>query len=378
MYSFSTYIEYTLMTRHYAYVPGIGGFLLREIDASYKNHIYTPSHYEVHLNRFLTKNDGMLANAYMEANNLSFEQATSQIQFEVANIKNQLGRNNSYKLGNLGTLTYDSDHHLTLKNAKQIPFDTESYGLNALEIKTWKEIEEDRNKSFGSKKDTAEVVSIPTYWVKRVAAVVALLLCFLVDNNFDKKSNIYEYASLFDSEIVLDKLCPNTPTAQNWDELWETELTLSEVEANTPKEIIEETPKEEIVTEEPKVEIAAQTLNTTTPSKLYYIIIGSCTSSTEAEHFVKKRNSEGYENVGILEKDGRFRLYLKTFTDRAEGEKYLEEVRTTTPFQKAWLLPVRQESLLSFNYKKIDNDQLPMELSYSHKRTERDQGWINT
>lgn len=389
MHQLSTYIEYTLMTRHYAFVPGIGGFLLREVDASYSNHIYTPSHREVHFNRFLTKDDGMLANAYMEADNITYDEALSQIQIEVAQILATLNKKKSFKLGNLGTLTYDSDHHLTIKQAKQYPLDPECYGLYNLNIRPWKELEDKKSNSSNEKR--ADVISIPTYWLQRTAAIIILLLCVLFNVNYDKDVNMYDYASVFDAEIIFDTFAPNTQTSQSWDETWENEKTLSEIEANATinsEEIVnDEQPVAEILPEETAV--ASENKNnleatvtpkpaTVAPSKLYYIIIASCTSAKEAENAVNNRKKDGYENIGILEKDGRFRLYLKSFTDRTEGEKYLQEVRTTTPFQNAWLLPVRQESLLSFNFKNFDNDQLPMELSHPHKRTERDQGWINT
>ncbi len=106
------------MTRHYVFVPGIGGFLLRDIDASYVNGKYLPSHRQVHFNRFLTNDDGMLANTYMEAEGITYDEAMAQIRIEVAQIKSAIERKKSCQLGNLGVLSYDSDHHLVVKNPK--------------------------------------------------------------------------------------------------------------------------------------------------------------------------------------------------------------------------------------------------------------------
>ena len=388
MRQFSTYIEYTLMTRQYVFVPGIGGFLLREADASYSNHRYTPSHREIHFNRFLTKDDGMLANAYMEADNISYEEAISQIQLEVAQIKVALDKKKSFKLGNLGTLAYDSEHHLTIKQPKQYSFYPKNYGLNVLELRPWQEIESAKSKTLRSEEKNANVISIPTFWLKRAAAIIILLACFFINADFNQEENKYDYASVIETDILFGTASPNTSQSKKIsEENWEEEKTLSMIEANAASHILEiekdsEKPITSIVeTNKDSENSSAITIKQTsinTTHKLYYIIIGSCTSLKEAEMIAKKKESLGYENIGILERDNRFRLYLKSFTDRAEGEKYLQEVRTSTPFQKAWLLPVRQESLISFILKNFDNDQLPMELSHSHKRTERDQGWINT
>ena len=388
MRQFSTYIEYTLMTRQYVFVPGIGGFLLREVDASYSNHRYTPSHREIHFNRFLTKDDGMLANAYMEADNISYEEAISQIQLEVAQIKVALDKKQSFKLGNLGTLAYASEHHLTIKQPKLYSFYPENYGLNVLELRPWQEIESAKSKTLRSEEKNANVISIPTFWLKRAAAIIILLACIFFNADFNQEENKYDYASVIETDILFGTASPNTSQSKKIsEENWEEEKTLSMIEANAASHILEiekdtEKPITSIVeTNKDSENSSAITIKQTsinTTHKLYYIIIGSCTSLKEAEMIAKKKESLGYENIGILERDNRFRLYLKSFTDRAEGEKYLQEVRTSTPFQKAWLLPVRQESLISFILKNFDNDQLPMELSHSHKRTERDQGWINT
>lgn len=352
------------MTRHYVFVPGIGGFFLRNVDASYSNKIYTPSHREIHFNRFLTNDDGMLANTYMMAENCSFDEAISQITIEVAYIKSSIEKNKSFELGGLGRLSYDSEHHLTLKNSKHFPLDPESYGLEPLHIHRWKDLENSQSSSVAN----SEVIVIPKYWLQRVAAIVCVLVCLFSNINLSDKSYRIDQAALFDSNILFGNATPNTMTDESWDKQWEEEST----ETNIDKPIL--SVNEPI---EASVNDAGKTTSNLS-NKLYYIIIASCTSMEEAEYFVKKRQKEGFENIGILERDGRFRLYLKSFTDRTTGESYLEEVRTSTPFQKAWLLPVRQESLLSFYLNKLDNDQLPMELSHPHQRTERDQGWINT
>ena len=372
MRNLSTYIEYTLMTRHYAFVPGIGGFLLRDVDASYNNKVFTPSHREVHFNRFLVKDDGMLVNAYMMAEGVSYDEAISQIRIEVASIKSAIEKKKSFELGNLGVLSYDSDHHLVVKNPRHFPLDPDCYGLNSLSIRPWKELEEEKTKKIDIKVNTSDkdtdVISIPKYWMKYAVAVVLIVLCLFANLKFFAGDTIRQsdYASVIDTDILFGNTTPNVNSVNDSEEVWANEVELSSnTVASTETAPVENVSKEVV----PVVK---------SPGKLYYIIIASCTTLKDAERVVRKRESEGYENVGILERDGRFRLYLKTFTDRTEGETFLEQVRVSTPFQSAWLLPVAQESLLSYYLKNIDNDQLPMELSHPYQRTERDQGWINT
>ena len=356
MRNISTYIEYTLMTRHYVFVPGIGGFLLRDIDASYVNGKYTPSHRQVHFNRFLTNDDGMLANAYMEAEGISYDEAMAQIRIEVAQIKSAIEREKSCQLGNLGVLSYDSDRHLVVKNPKHFPLDPDCYGLKPLNNRPWSDAVSytDRDNNTNTIiRQNSEVVSIPKYWIRRAVAVILIILCVFTNMMLpsDKDARQTNIASMINTDILFGNATPNLTIQQD---AWDEEVAI----ANRQPE-----------------EAAVKPV---TAEKLFFVIIASCSTRQDAERALNRKINEGYKNVGILEKDGRFRLYLKSFTVRAEGESFLDEVRVSTPFQTAWLLPVRSDSLLSYNQKNIDNDQLSMELSHPYKRTERDQGWINT
>ena len=386
MRNLSTYIEYTLMTRHYAFVPGIGGFMLRDVDASYAHGKYTPSHREVHFNRFLTTDDGMLANAYMESEGISYDEAITQIRIEVAKINSHIRHNKTYELGNLGILSYDSDHHLIVKYPKHFPLDPDCYGLESLSIRPWMELERQSQQYVIRPK--ADVVAIPKYWLQRAAAVLIFIICFFANtfipsgDKFNRTSN----ASMIDTEVLFGNAVPNVVLPSDLDEEVEAADVMTSAITNTEQELV---PEANAIFEVPEscnnkpasgiIPLQRSVVqNTDSDEKVFFIIIASCTTLADAQRAAKKKLAEGYDNVGILEKDGRFRLYLKSFAIRAEGESYLDEVRVSTPFQTAWLLPVRQGSLLSYNQKNIDNDQLPMELSHPYKRTERDQGCINS
>ncbi len=387
MRNLSTYIEYTLMTQHYVFVPGIGGFMLRDVDASYANGKYVPSHREVRFNRFLTNDDGMLANTYMESEGITYDEAITQIRIEVAKINSHIRRHKSYELGNLGILSYDSDHCLVVKYPKHFPLDPDCYGLEPLSIHPWTEREKHSQQYVFRPK--ADVVAIPKYWLQRAAAVLIIIAC-LFANTFispGDKSNKTTNASMFDTEILFGNAVPNVASVADLDneEAVIADVTSEEfdvvgqepaVEAmNTfvvPESCSNKTASDEIPIQRTVVN------NNGSNERIFFIIIASCSTLADAQRAAKKKLAEGYGNIGIIEKDGRFRLYLKSFAIRAEGESYLDEVRVSTPFQTAWLLPVRQGTLLSYNQKNIDNDQLSMELSHPNKRTERDQGSINS
>ena len=217
------------MTRHYVFVPGIGGFLLRDIDASYVNGKYTPSHRQVHFNRFLTNDDGMLANAYMEAEGISYDEAMAQIRIEVAQIKSAIERKKSCQLGNLGVLSYDSDRHLVVKNPKHFPLDPDCYGLEPLNIRPWSDVvsSTDRdNDTISIIRQNSEVVSIPKYWIRRAVAVILIILCVFTNMMLpsDKDARQTNIASMINTDILFGNATPNLTIQQ---EAWEEEVAIA-------------------------------------------------------------------------------------------------------------------------------------------------------
>ena len=111
----------------------------------------------------------------------------------------------------------------------------------------------------------------------------------------------------------------------------------------------------------------------TKPQKYYLIIVCSCTTQEDAEYQMHRLEKLGYNGLGILPRDGRYRIFINTFDVKTDAETYLNALRENKTFADAWLLAVRPESL-SLIIKNKDNDQLPMELSHLNKSAERDQG----
>lgn len=385
----SAYIEYLLMTQHYAFLPGLGGFVLAEHEAALrKGMILAPSR-TVQFNRFMTHDDGLLANIIMEDTGMNYDEVMQRIRHEVASMLNQVQHSGRCQLGHLGQLFSDEECHIAFRPADTQRIDPLHYGHENLTIRPWQQIEAE-NKAVSTPivametRHKSDVIEVPRYWFHR-AAIILLIVCFFFGNLMTGSDNATRnYAKMFNPESLIGQF--STLESQSWDENWE-----SEEYAEPTAEVLAEVPVETPIAKVPAVEMPAvadsqPVATAASTSKLYYIIIASTTDQEEAQRVLKRFAKKGYENIGIIERDGRLRLYIDNFAVKSDAEARLREVRQIDIFEKAWLLPVKctvaNESVLSLIdwtplqliIKEKDNDHLSMELSHLNPTAERDQG----
>lgn len=405
MRSISTYIEYLLMTRHYAFLPGLGGFVMAEHEAKISGRRLLSPGRTVQYNRFMTHDDGLLANVIMEDTGVGYNEAMLFIHHEVTAMLNRVQHEGRCPLGHLGQLFTDEDCHIAFRPADTQHIDPMYYGRENIEVRSWREIEAERHPATvtpvvelkRSRKD--DVIEVPRYWLHR-AAIILLVVIFFFGNLVTGSHDGGNYASMFDAEAIIGHFSTLEP--QSWDDSWESETAATEALASleavapaaeaVPAEVeaaaVEAAPEPAFTpapapaVAETIVPEAAPVVNTV---KLYYIIIASTTDQAEAQRTLKKFAKKGYDNIGIIERDGRLRLYIDNYPVKSDAEAALNELRKNELFEKAWLLAVKAtqtSSVLSLDewtplqliIKEKDNDHFTMELSHLNQPAERDQG----
>lgn len=387
----STYIEFLLMTRHYAFVPGLGGFMFQEEPSRMMlgGRLMPPLRL-LKYSRLMDHDDGMLANVIMRAEGLSYDEANQSIRLSVADVLNSVQHEGRCALGRLGFIFADEDCHIAFRAADQVDQDPVYYGMAQLNVRSWRD--EERIRRGGSvvsatdkpKKPVIKrgegIVELPFRWLLR-AAVIALVVTFVLVKFMPWGGSANEnanYANLVDTGLFHHDAGISAAPIEEQAPL-ATDIT---------KEDKTETPSANTTTAPTEAndgasahEIQSQPVQKTTrkalanSGKTYLIIVGSCETRDGAERLIRRLERKGYDGLEILERDGRFRVYIEQFAAKAEAVSYLNDLRATTTFSDAWLLAVRGEAHpLSYNIKNKDNDQLPMELSHLNRTTERDQG----
>lgn len=429
MKRFATYIEYLLMTRHYVFVPGIGGWMLHEIPAKVvcdtaegENSCVAPRFrlvpptQEIRFNRFMSCDDGMLVNAYMEAEGLSYDEASALIRHEVGVILGYLKQDGSYKLGSMGTLHFDEECHLSFTPLTSSLASLNHFGFEEEDFVTLPVVDATETNDAVREKEQEDTIIIPIKktWLKRVAVIALVLCCFFANFTPNSVRVAEQYASLLDHDILVGKRKPNVDITHPWeanisnDEEETLVGDISDIEQFVAAcgatdsvrllstEMLPTQKSSEVVLAEEKHSIALPVQNiwqhtkgtgleATTKSDLvetpngrvYYIIVASCSSQAEADRKLSRLARSGYEHIGVLERDGRYRLYINVFGMKNDAEHYLVGLREVATFQDAWLLPIRLDALSHIS-KNQNNEQLSMELSHLTTRTDQDQGGFSS
>ena len=384
MRTLATYIEYLLMTRHYCYVPGRGAYMIAEEPASLsadstvgsddrRLHTVEAPRRIVRFSPLHTHDDGMLANLLMEAEGMSFDEARRYIERQAP------------------LLTDDFIEFATLHT------DTDHFGFEPLHLETWTDMEfrlsrmqqsaaESRAASSASKRD--DVITIPKYWLKRTA-VAAMIAFFFFTNFIGLNRTTANMASVIDVNVIQR----NALVHQTWDE--EDELAdLSEQEAieTIDNPLIEAVAAETLAEQSSQRHPELVATVPVSPVDIYteedgildvaegttYFIVGFCTRTESYAYDVLQRYKEyGYKQAGILVTKDLYRVFVAQFSEKEDALAFLFDVRKeNVRLSKSWMLPFDNDgSLSSYIIKKTYNDnQLSMELSHPHQRTERDQG----
>jgi cell division septation protein DedD len=417
MKTLATYIEYLVMTRHYAFVPGLGGFMVRTCPAQVASRtdeqgvahmVLTPPRQEMVFNRFMAHDDGQLVSALMEFEGMSFDDAEACIRREVEGWKAALERREPVAMGAWGRLEADEECHWVFSptaDDAQLTCRASHYGLESFEMNGWQEPKATttpiaaplrNHREEAETHQTRIVLPFSRTVLQRVAMIVLILACCLVGFFLPshRRQSDNQLAGMVDSDILTGVRLPNVTDRHSWEEIWDEEVArleweqTADVAALAADSLTEESTTADLAASElatPDAEAVDDVAPTATvpttltadaapaETKLYYIIIGSCADRDEADRLLRRLGEAGVTDAGVLLKDNRYRICLRAYDDRATAEQTLTEVREVERLHDAWLLPARQATVTYISKIKY-NEQLPMELSHLTTRTQRDQG----
>jgi len=381
----ATFVEFLLMTRHYCCVPGLGVWMSKDVPSHSENVDgcirLTPPHREITFSSQMLHDDGVLITLVMESVSVSYDDATAWINREVKAVISQLDYG-PVAVGHIGSL---------LKINGQISFETPahnvgdpaSYGLETITLTPWKSLENASKQVAANSKEDAENyhITLPKQWIHKVAVAV-LIVCAMFANMVPSFDSRNEQANIVNTDFLRNTFHLNTLTRQSWDEAWEDAAVLDSIEtenALTPLVTLNADTTQAVPGVWKEVsreglpdsrELIASSVN----GKLYYIIVASCSTEANARAELQRLSNGGRNEIGILAKDGRFRLYINLFSLKPDAEQYLLDLRQNECFKDAWLLPVKADALSQIKKDQDNGNYLSVELSNVDRGSESDQG----
>ena len=382
MKELAKHIEILLMENDCVIVPGLGGFIAHNKPAEFREsaNIFCPPLRTIGFNPQLTINDGLLVQAYMQAYDTDFPDASRKIENTVSSIKDILYKNGQAELDNIGTLYYTMAGNYGFEPCYNSFFSPNLYGLGNFSISPLSELVSkiqpvaeprvtiETTPSVKTNEDRREKQS---HIIKRmtehaIGIAAAIILFFImsvpVENTYLDNAS---YASL-GAETMLDairnKSLAITPNGKDInkefskDETHQANISQRKNNVNTLRPVSVKSVKVEKPLQ--KADIKAETkenknviaenkpVTESKPAesvkqqqeKGLFIIVSSLQTMADAEKELTKFHNQGYDEARILTSDNRFRIALYQFTDKSQAYSKINELRKEERFKNAWLL----------------------------------------
>lgn len=373
MKELSRHIETLLLENDCVIVPGLGGFIAHNKPAEFKEsaNIFCPPLRTIGFNPQLTINDGLLVQAYMQAYDTDFPDASRKIENTVSQIKETLYKNGQAELDNIGTLYYTMAGVYGFEPYYNAFFSPYLYGLGNFSISplsalSTSERHEDVTDIRIETKSPLNINSAKKdkklHMAKRVAEhavgiAAAILLFFIlsvpVENTYLDNAS---YASL-GAETMLDAIrsksvAVSTPVSEKSETAKVQQKKLTGNNVNTLRPVAVKNVKVEkpaaSVAKESKITSVTEKKETKSSEKSnkavkkddkgLFIIVSSLQTMADAEKELEKFKKQGYSEASILTSDNRFRIALYRYNDKSQAYGKINELRKEEQFKSAWLL----------------------------------------
>ncbi|PXV61965.1 sporulation related protein [Dysgonomonas alginatilytica] len=358
MKEFTSHIDYLIQKHDCVIIPDFGGFVLnREVAKVASDGSIVPPRVSVGFNPDLKYNDGLLAESYMNAYSISYDIACKRLTDVVKRLNTILSLRQPVQIGQLGKLSLDAEGRFNFEtNNRLSSFHPETFGLSVLEMRRLVDIQEIQKIS---------VITSKRSFYKRAfagvgAAAAAILIFFVTSTPISENDNSNIQKSGFFTDLISTSATPaNKPEATPVSNLL---AVSSEESALTADADIEKPAVEiEVKKEEPKIEkVAPSVTQKAEPTKVtkaivtetpkvkksaepkFFVIIGSAGSKSEAEKALSRFKNQGYKDANIVNAGDRNRIYIASFEDKTQAEKYLASFRKSNPkLNDAWVFTKR-------------------------------------
>jgi len=311
MLRLSTHIERLLFVHDCVIIPGIGGFVLQAVPATYRkeDNTFFPMRKEIVFNTALQHNDGLLAESYMQSYQVDYRKAQSMLEDDIAEVKMSLQQYKKASLGHIGSLTLNTENNILYQTGRTGMFDVDYYGLSTFQFPALPALAEKDTAEDGAKRKK-DIFYIPVnmrFIRGAVASAAAIALFLLISTPVKDVQQSAYTASILPREILMPKTADanKTPIIE---------------EAGSPTEVLIETPAP-----------------TVTNKKMFHIIIGSFPNQEKADEYMEGVDKSLYQGSGMIIRDDRYRVYASKFDNRQEAENYLSVIRESDKYKDAWL-----------------------------------------
>ncbi len=352
-----SHIERLLLMHDCVIIPKVGGFVLQNYPASYNpvDHSFSPSGKEIVFNPTLCHNDGLLIESYMKLYNADFSLAQRMLEEDTEWLKEALRNKNRISLGSIGSFCANEEGKVIFTPLSTSRFNLSTYGLEAFSFPTLESLtnrmekESDGEERRAKRKDIF-YIPVNTAFLRTVITSAAAITLLLLISTPVKKVSQSSYTASFipTSAISFSVDASNTNEVKSDEVAAGTDVynpmntgETDRFEANGPVEInVLEASDKEIaeVALKAKMEVTPPAVSHTAGNiKYYHIVVASLPTMSQADKYISRMDRHQYTQAGIVERDGKIRVYAARFTEREQAEQYLSSLRESGAYKDAWM-----------------------------------------
>ena len=311
MIELERHIEILLLNNDCVVVPGLGGFVAHYIDARYdeEDALFLPPLRTLGFNAQLTMNDSLLAQAYVEAYDISYPEALKRIEDEVEELHQHISNDGFYELHDIGTLTTNDEGHLEFHPCEAGLLTPSLYGLTSFEMPMLAGNTESQSAARHTEKG-ADVITIRKSTLRTIAAAAIVIFALFL---------IPPTTSWEPSQHVQQSSVINIPS-------WERTNVKSDA------------------TVENAITIATKTAEANDyvfDGDYWTLVLASHISKANAESFIASLQQKGFSQARILEQNNIIKVVYGQYLDKDNAYKNLKELKGNSDFAQAWVLEVK-------------------------------------
>lgn len=326
------HIEFLLPKHNCVIIPDFGGFVVNVIPARYDSEqSLLPPTYTVVFNRALNHNDGLLANSICEVENVTYDVACRKIKDAVKEINQALLQNIQVVCGSVGVMAKDEEDNIKFVSNSTLIYPA-YYGLTNVSLAPLV-ISEEEDAVVERRRP------ILRYAMAGVAAAAVAALFYFAPINMDyfKVNNSPQQADIV--HTIANYVIPSTvdsSSAQISTALPEAEVTSEEL---ATQDLMAEATVMETESAFPIVKSVDEA--DMKPARTYYIIVGGEETQKRAERLLDKIRTNDFKHAELVMGDV-CRVYVASFHNKKEAERYLDIFRLENPkYKTAWLYSKR-------------------------------------
>ncbi|MGB0403518.1 MAG: SPOR domain-containing protein [Salibacteraceae bacterium] len=359
-------------------IPNFGGFVANPHSAkinTLKSQI-DPPFKEIGFNPRLVKNDGLLANHICTEQAITYELALNKIEAVVDEINNTVKSGKTFRLNEIGSFYLDSNKSLRFSADRKSNLDLEFFGfepISAIPIKKESieqkstlsseiKLEENKPNKIVALKPGRTQVKRGSNWrnIALVAACIPLMLYLLwIPTRVDLKSDSVKFQ--------FSDLNPYTESPCAFYEKRTTISDIIEFKSETDNNIFKELAnsnenylktsffeksspnfnENELITIElrnfPAEALSTKVIHAFIPTgktNKYYVIGGCFKEYTNANNFINKLRTQGFNSVLIDRKNSLYRVGIEGANSKDEITHQLDRAKASG-HSDAWILRIR-------------------------------------